>query len=43
MSALLYQDDEYPPRNYEERAGSAASRVGQAAARTRKDKERRCQ
>jgi hypothetical protein len=29
VSALLYQDGEYPPGNDEERAGSAARTVGQ--------------
>ena len=35
MSALLYQDGEYPPRNDEERAGSAArtGRLGRSAQR----------
>jgi hypothetical protein len=38
VSALLYQDGEYPPRNDEERAGSAAltGRPGRSARTERK-------
>jgi hypothetical protein len=37
VSALLYQDGEYPPGNDEECAGSAASPIGQAAAGAEKE------
>jgi hypothetical protein len=42
MPALLYQDGEYPLRNDEERAGSAAPPAGRVAAAGAERREGRC-